>query len=329
MQVAPLFQAKVAPGVSAWRQQTVKLNEGDTGTAQTVELIRQLVQSGIVHPLVRRTATDIVRTAGLQGWDEHAVLNAVYNWVKANITFVRDPLGVTHGVEFLQPAWDTLNSQAGDCDCINAILLPSLLGALGYPTKLVTVSTDPADPSTYSHIYSKVFADGQWIALDVARPDSALGREPERWFKLKEWDLTGGPSNMNGCGCASGMGGVSRFPIPRFGVRRGMRGLGLDTSSEDLGYGVTPVDTTVVMDGSGAGGGFDWNQALPAILTATPNILKGAATIVGAANAPQYPYGVNALGQPIQPGVAVSASSNLLIYAGLAAIALFAFSRRK
>jgi hypothetical protein len=84
-----------------------------------------------------------------------------------------------------------LVTRAGDCDDINSILLPSLLMTIGNHVRLVTISTDPRDPNTFSHIYCEAEApNGEWIPLDCARRDPAFGRGPQHYFRMRRWSLT-------------------------------------------------------------------------------------------------------------------------------------------
>jgi hypothetical protein len=167
------------------------LPDGDPGVEQTIELIRQLVDEGLTDPRVRRVATEIVRNAGVAPYSELGEVHAVFEWVRnpRNIRFFKDMVGK----EMLQPAWSVLESGAGDCDCINAIVLPSLLGAIGYATRAVTVAADDSDPGNFSHIYIEALvsesAGGYWVPLDVARPGAAWLRTPEQYTRIKRWPL--------------------------------------------------------------------------------------------------------------------------------------------
>jgi hypothetical protein len=159
---------------------------GDAGTAQTIDKIRQLVDDAWKDSFINRSAIDIVRQAGVQQYDTRGQVMALYNWVRTNMYFVNDPVSK----EALRPARELLAMQAGDCDDINAILLPALLGSIGHECRLVTIAADARDPSVFSHIYSEVNIDGEWIPIDAARPGAQYGKAPERWSRRAHWSLT-------------------------------------------------------------------------------------------------------------------------------------------
>ncbi|MGH9406783.1 MAG: transglutaminase-like domain-containing protein [Terriglobia bacterium] len=239
-----------AAGVGAFQTKTFMLPDGDPGTAKTIRLIRQLVAEGIRDPRIRRAAVEILHQAGIQAHDEPGEVRAVYNWVLRNIRFTKDMVDR----EMLQPAADILATRAGDCDCINAILLPALLGSIGYATKAVTIKANPDDPESFSHVFLAAYlpASGQWVTLDAARQGAGWGVSPESYWAIEEWPLTDSARSL----------GYFPRPRPRTSYRRGLRGL--------RGLGQLPADIT-------------------SILQSVPSIETGAAQIVAASNMPTYP----------------------------------------
>lgn len=276
-----------AAGVGAFETKTFILRDGDPGTAQTIRLIRQLVTEGIRDPRVRRSAVEILHAAGTQAHDELAEVQAIYNWVLSNIRFTKDMVDR----EILQPAADILTTRAGDCDDINAILLPSLLGAIGYAARAVTIKANPEDPDSFSHVLVKIYlpASGQWVVLDAARPGAAWGVMPERYWAVEEWPLTESARSLG------------YFPRPR--MRRAYR--------HGRGVGQLPQDLT-------------------SILQSVPSIEQGAAQIVAASNIPQVPvysaYGIpttaSGVAAPGTFGVSGTVSPMVWIIGGLALVFL-------
>jgi hypothetical protein len=276
-------------GVGAWQTSTIPLADGEAGTAQTIRLIRGLIEHGVKHPLIRRTATNILQ--GIPPYNDAGEVSAIFHWVLQNIRFTKDMVGVGHGIETLQPAASILETKAGDCDDINAILLPSLLGSVGYETRAVTIKSNPEDPENFSHIYIEVNVNGQWIALDAARPDAAFGRAPEVYWSIHRWPLTGGGEML---GRHNPRGPIRRRTFPRFGM-----------------------------------GDFDWTAFAQTALKSAPAIEQGAAQIVSAANMPQYsPYGLTSQ-YAVAPALTATASgsSSLLLIIGIGALALIFMSR--
>jgi hypothetical protein len=158
---------------------------GDDGTAQTVAVLRSLVDDAWKDPFVNRTAIEIIRNAGAQPHDSQAQIAAIYDYARS-FYFVNDPITK----EAVRPTRELLKLKAGDCDDINANVLPALLGTIGFETRLVTVASDPRMPDYFSHVYCEVFIDGEWYPLDAARPGAVIGVAPDRFYRRMWWSLT-------------------------------------------------------------------------------------------------------------------------------------------
>jgi hypothetical protein len=159
---------------------------GDRGTEFTIARIRELVHQGMTDQLINRQAMAIVRAAGVQPFDFAGEVRAIYDWVRRNVRFFKD----IEGVETLRTAREILTIQGGDCDDINAVLLPSLLLTIGHQVRLVTISNYPDQPRVFSHVYCQVEMNGQWVDLDAARRDPAFGKGPRSYFRKRIWSLT-------------------------------------------------------------------------------------------------------------------------------------------
>lgn len=157
---------------------------GDAGTEQTIRMIRRLVDDAWKDPVVNRAAIEIIRSAGAQEYDSLAQIHALYNFAHS-FYFINDP--VTK--EALRPARELLQLRAGDCDDINAIVLPSLLGSVGFEVRLVTIAADSQQPEVFSHVYCEVFLDGVWMPLDAARPGATFGDAPPHFYRREWWSL--------------------------------------------------------------------------------------------------------------------------------------------
>ncbi|HKM99463.1 MAG TPA: transglutaminase-like domain-containing protein [Candidatus Binataceae bacterium] len=178
---APPAQRISSPGI-AYR--TPLLN-GEPGTAQTIALMRRLIDQAVSDAQFVRFAIDIVRS--VPAFEETSEVEALYSWVKRNIRFTKDP--VTK--EKLYPPAELLKIRAGDCDDI-AMLLGALLIAIGYPARLITVSANAEQPNEFSHVYTEAevpTGSGNWIPLDAARVDSQFGLEPPTYFRKRAWSL--------------------------------------------------------------------------------------------------------------------------------------------
>lgn len=161
--------------------------DGDRGTAQTIPYAKQLIGEGMVNADVRNLAVSYC--SGVPANDETAEMRAIFDGVLRDFRYIKDPVGT----QLLQPAAGVLQTRAGNCATLNLVLLPSLLGSVGYPTRAVTVKSDPDRPNEFSHVYIEALtSEGQWTALDVARSNPVFGREPEVYWARKNWPLTSG-----------------------------------------------------------------------------------------------------------------------------------------
>jgi hypothetical protein len=181
---------------------TFPLAGGDRGVEQTIDAIRMLIDDGVKSAAVNRRALDYIRGAG--NYDDLAKVRAVYEGVLRDFQYVMDPVGK----ETLRPADVILEVGAGDCDDLNGVLLPSLLSTIGYPVRLVTVASHPSFPEDFSHIYCDVYVGGQWIPLDVARPGTSFGTEPERQFRKQIWEVNGPEADVSAGVFSGGLGQV-------------------------------------------------------------------------------------------------------------------------
>ena len=186
--MSPIF---IGPQSSSQRSSTpglgyrVPLLNGEQGTAQTVALMRKLVDEALNDAQFVRQAIEIVR--GVAAFDDLGELHALYRWVKGHIRYTKDP--VTK--EKLYPPTELLKIRAGDCDDIS-MLLGALAIAIGYPARLITVSANAQSPEEFSHVYVEAEApagSGNWVPLDAARLDSEFGAEPPHYFRKRAWSL--------------------------------------------------------------------------------------------------------------------------------------------
>jgi hypothetical protein len=308
---------------------------GDTGVEQTIDEMRALVDAALRDPSIIRLATDIVRSA--PAFDDHAEANALYEWVRHNIRFTKDPVNK----EKLYPPAELLKIRAGDCDDIS-MLLGALLMAVGYPARLMTVAASPGAPQQFSHVYVEAEippGSGEWIPLDPARYDSRFGVPPPAFTRARWWSLADRTyGDLSGTKIHAHSGStvhVNLGAYPRF--RSHMSGGG------GLGsYGRVREARTL---GDGTSDGKPSGSETSALIATTA---QGAADIIrasqGQAASPfdysaagpwssfqtQYsPYGPPAgYASPYGPNVSLSASSNWGLWLALGLGLLFLGGRR-
>lgn len=191
------------------------LPNGDRGTEATIAKMRELIQQGMRDQLINRQAFAIVNAAGVQSFDFPGEIRAVFGWVSRNIRFFQD----VDGVETLRTPREVLTIRGGDCDDYT-VLIAALLGTIGHNVRIVTVSSDADAPGVFSHVYPEVEINGQWVPLDAARRDAALGKAPSRYFRKRVWSI-----NDSRFRDVSGLSGYFAPAQTRTG-RRVMRRLG-------------------------------------------------------------------------------------------------------
>ncbi len=150
------------------------LSQGKRGTAETVAIMARLAMGewGARSERIRALALAIVRNAGIAAKNYLAEVMAIHRWVQTSIRYTRDPVGQ----ETVQaPEHTAFVNQAGDCDDFS-VLEAALLGALGHPTRFITIGYSP---QAFSHVYLEANVRGRWIALDPI-----MANKPAGWQAL-------------------------------------------------------------------------------------------------------------------------------------------------
>ena len=132
--------------------------------ADRIRIIRDMITKAKADAKVRELAAGILHQARVTQKDWDGEVQAVFEWVKANIRYTRD----TEGLDTFTEPLKTVSLGVGDCDDMS-ILLASLLGSIGYPFKLKVVSMSGID---WDHIFPLVgmppSAPKMWIPLDAS-----------------------------------------------------------------------------------------------------------------------------------------------------------------
>jgi Transglutaminase-like superfamily len=306
------------PAHGAYTLQSEPLLEGDEGTAQTIRRIRALVDQGKKDPFVNHLTGTLLRKSRVAPYDEEGEIRAIFRWVLHNIRFTKDP----EGKECLRPARTTLEWGFGDCDDINAILLPAMLGTVGHHARLVTIASHPAAPEQFTHVYCEVLFRGRWTALDAARSGTRFGVPPAHHFRKRVWSLEGNTyQDMRGIACGNCNGRCAGCSMRRralLGTHMRLGRMGRTYRASGLGQD-----------------GFDWGS----FSDIANSIGKATTSIISAARAPAGIVYPSMPGYPPVPGVpgilpggGVSAvgtiSSNTLILGGAALVAVLLLARR-
>jgi transglutaminase-like putative cysteine protease len=155
------------------RVQTLPIASGDMGTAQTVAVMRRLVDTAILNPGFRAYAVRIATQYGRDGINQ---AHGIRQWLEDHVEFIRDP----DRVELLQDPVATLNAIvqcdriAMDCDDV-AMLGAAMGRAVGLRARFIVAAfRSPRAP--YQHVWSELSDSRQreWVDLDITRNAQAL-----------------------------------------------------------------------------------------------------------------------------------------------------------
>ncbi len=165
------------------------LSQGEKGIDETVEKMVDMAKGeyGARSAKIRALAINILNRAHVANKDYYGMIEAVHNWVRDTIRYIKDPIG-QETLSF--PEETAFNSKAGDCDDMT-ILEMGILGSLGIQSYPVVVGTQPG---RYSHVYLHALVPpgkgryaGKTIAADPIMREWSLGKEaPAHTVKAKK-----------------------------------------------------------------------------------------------------------------------------------------------
>ena len=128
----------------------------------TRELSRML-REGILHPEVRQMALSITQ-------DTQDDLTAIFDWQKANMRYVPDPV-LLDGELFISPARQLRmladgGIMAEDCDGL-ALMAGSLLGSIGHEVRIKIIdSIGKGWDHAFAECYSPLLEE--WLSIDTS-----------------------------------------------------------------------------------------------------------------------------------------------------------------
>jgi transglutaminase-like putative cysteine protease len=284
--MSPIFVSQPAHLEShAFAGYRAPLMGGEAGTAQTVALMRKLIDQAVGDQSFVRQAIDIVRH--VPAYNDLQEASTLYDYVTRTIRYTKDP--VTK--EKLYPPGELLKIRAGDCDDI-AMLMGALGIALGYPARLITISSNSSNPEEFTHVYTELEVppgSGEWVPMDAARPGATFGVEPPAYFRKRAWSLTDESyADLSGCHCG---GSCSSCQVGTSGL------CGLN------GYAQVPR-RTLGQDGIDWGGILSQTiQEVPSIVAVASGQPSGVKTAYGSTQTGAGPYG--SFATPYTPGYGV------------------------
>lgn len=276
--------------------------------------MRRLIDEGLTNPRLRYLVIQILRDSSVPQHEPMAEAAAIYNWVHSNIRFVNDPVDSDGDPkETLSPAIDILEFGGGDCDDFT-VLLSTMLQIAGMPTHIVTVASDPRDPSQYTHVYPEVEIDGAWIPVDAARPGAEFGVAPARVYRRKEW---GTPSVLPGLGRVRMQ--PQKFSLSGYTRLHPLRKLPLGDDATDVASIISATGTAVANDALAFNAA---PQNIYGTVTTNPNAPGG--TLYSAGYPGISPYAGYPSSALVQSPFGTVTSSGMLLMLGLGLLVLFA-----
>lgn len=146
------------------------LPPGTAGIRKTLQVMQQLTQQGLRDPVIREHTMRVVQNVRHKDWDGE--LMGVHAWVRDHIRYVKDPVdtlegGRVNGIEYLSTPRAVLRTASGDCDD-QAVLLASMLGAIGHPSRFVAVAMNGKN---FSHVFVESPTKRKtWLAAETTEP---------------------------------------------------------------------------------------------------------------------------------------------------------------
>lgn len=160
------------------------------GLSGVVDKIREFILHGRGKMDVRSKALEITKGIPVDQRTGHPdrrnfgnIAQAVYQWMKHNIAYVRDP----HFIEWVQDAEATLKIRSGDCDDMT-VLSGALLMSLGVPCRILIIGQKDNNPDQFSHIYLEFQHNGRWYPFDVTLASRAGSGIPDEHI-TKRWEV--------------------------------------------------------------------------------------------------------------------------------------------
>lgn len=178
------------------------IGSGDSAIYKTVEWMKKLVNKDANSPVVKSFARQITQGA----WTDLEKINAVFEWVKNNVRYIKD--GKLSQIIKQKAIWYTdqyfknpaqtevlsspyvlietyLRGETPQEDCDGMTMLTnSLLKAVGIETAMKIVSTQKN--LAYNHVYGMAFDknSNKWRAIDTIKPFFKIGQEPEKIMRF-------------------------------------------------------------------------------------------------------------------------------------------------
>lgn len=165
------------------RYRLAEIPGGLAGTERTVKEIVRLVERDLRRPELRLIASRILQSAGTAHKDHRAEAEALYSWVKHEVRYQRDPIGI----ESVQSPLVTYKLRFGDCDD-QVALLAGLAMAVGLPVRFRVLGHSL---DNLVHIFTEVFDGQRWWPADTTELPRRFGWRPPRFPVERIYNMKG------------------------------------------------------------------------------------------------------------------------------------------
>lgn len=250
------------------RYRLAEIPGGLVGTEQTIKAITRLVEADLRRPELRLIASRVLQSAGVAHKDHRAEAEALYSWVKHEVRYQRDPIGI----ESVQSPLVTYRLRVGDCDD-QVALLAGLAMAAGLPVRFRVLGYSE---DNLVHIFTEVFDDRKWWSADTTEPARPFGWRPPRFPVEKVYNMKG--DAMHGLG--------ETLPVTRQAFKSAIRAEVWSTLKDNWqsgGINEADLDSYLrVIDE----GNFPTDQ--PLIVEPTQETIRAFKTYVRTKNVPSY-----------------------------------------
>ncbi len=143
----------------------IDINNGDEAIFNTVRIMSGVINESSINYKVRKFAESILEDKYSGHFNEHNIVNIIYQYIIKNTKYLYD----INGVELIKSPLLIIDEiEAGhkpllDCDDYTVFSL-SLLKSVGFSVAIRIISANGT--KDYDHVYGLVKVKGEWIPLD-------------------------------------------------------------------------------------------------------------------------------------------------------------------
>jgi len=183
MQKLPLSRAgEMASPYVADIPEMEMLNVSSDSLDSRMDFLIEEVWKGIQDTKIQQLASRIMEEHNVPSRDWEAEVRAIFDWVRTNIRYTRDP----ESLELFRRPIRTVQLGLADCDDMS-ILISALLGTIGHKVMLRVIGVTSKEPE---HIYPLVLLPPDdptyYIALDATRSEDMGWEIPEEQRLFQE-----------------------------------------------------------------------------------------------------------------------------------------------